>query len=87
MIIISRGHRPLSRSYFAVKSTNQGEQFIYFSSLAIWLLSICGSQITGDKKYDDPVTMANNILTEMKGVGINIDVPPNKLRTVINYNI
>jgi hypothetical protein len=65
-----------------VKSTNPGEQFIYFSSLSIWLLSICGVSIQGDKKYDDPTTMSNNIITEMKKAGIEIDVAPNKLRTV-----
>jgi hypothetical protein len=38
--------------------------------------------IQADKKYDDPTTMSNNIITEMKNVGINVDVAPNKLRTV-----
>jgi hypothetical protein len=41
--------------------------------------------MSGDKKYDDPITMATNLLSEMKNVGINCDVPPNKLRTVRNY--
>lgn len=72
----------MSRTYFATKSTNPGEQFIYFSSLSIWLLSLCGVTIQADKKYDDPTTMANNILSEMKNAGINVDVAPNKLRTV-----
>jgi len=72
----------LSRTYFATKSTNPGEQFIYFSSLSIWLLNLCGVSIQGDKKYDDPTTMSNNILSEMKNAGINVDVAPNKLRTV-----
>lgn len=31
--------------------------------------------------------MANNILSEMKNAGISIDVAPNKLRTVIYFNI
>lgn len=38
--------------------------------------------MSGDKKYDDPLTFATNLLTEMKNVGITCDVPPNKLRTV-----
>jgi hypothetical protein len=66
-----------------LKSTNTNEQAIYFSSLAFWLLGLCGgAQITGDKKYDDPMTIANNLLTEMKNIGIIVDIPPNKLRTV-----
>ena len=82
LYINNRGHRPLSRSYFALKSPNQGEQSIDFNSLAIWLLTLCGANISGDKKYDDPTTIANTLLTEMKNIGIQCDIPPNKLRTV-----
>jgi estrogen-related receptor beta like 1 len=71
----------LSRTYFAIKSTQSGDQFIYFSSLCFWLLNICGSSIQGDKKYDDPNTAAQTILMEMKNLGIDSNVPPNKLRT------
>ena len=53
--------------------------------MSIWLLSLCGATIQGDKKYDDPTTMANNIISEMKNAGINVDVAPNKLRTVIFF--
>jgi hypothetical protein len=83
----TKGHRPLSRAYFAIKSSNQGEQSVYFNSLAIWLLSLCGANVSADKKYDDPTTMANTLLTEMKNVGISCDIPPNKLRTVFSFNI
>jgi hypothetical protein len=72
----------LSRSFFASKQANTNEQSVYFSSLSIWLLSLCGVQMSGDKKYEDPLTFATNLLTEMKNVGISCDVPPNKLRTV-----
>lgn len=41
----------------------------------------CGGKISSDQKYDDPVTMASNLLTEMKKVGIDCSVPPNQLRT------
>jgi hypothetical protein len=43
--------------------------------------------MSGDKKYDDPMTMATNLLTEMKNLGIKCDIAPNKLRTVINFKI
>jgi len=77
-----RGHKPLSRTYFAVKLPNSNDQSIYFNSLSIWLIGLCGGAMSGDKKYDDPLTMATNLLTEMKVLGIECDIPPNKLRTV-----
>ena len=77
-----RGHKPLSRSYFAIKSVNTGDQFVYYSALAFWLLNICGSSIQGDKKYDDPNAINQNILLEMRNLGIEVGIPPNKLRTV-----
>lgn len=73
-------NKPLSRSYFALKSINPGDQFIYFSTLCFWLLTLCGSSIQGDKKYDDPNTASQNIVNEAKTVGIDINVPINKLR-------
>ena len=40
----------------------------------------CGGKISSEQKYDDPVTLASNLLTEMKNVGIDCGVPPNQLR-------
>jgi len=45
-------------------------------------LTLCGGQMSGEKKYDDPMTMATNLLTEMKNLGLNCTITPNKLRTV-----
>ncbi len=73
-------NKPLSRNYFALKSTTPGDQFIYFSSLCFWLLNLCGSQIQGDKKYDDPNTASQNIINESKNIGVDLNVPINKLR-------
>jgi hypothetical protein len=39
-------------------------------------------QLSGDRKYEDPLTTANTILTELKNLGNQIDVQPNKLRQV-----
>lgn len=39
--------------------------------------------MSGDKKYEDPITMATNLLSEMKNLGITCEIPPNKLRTVL----
>lgn len=75
-----KGHHPLTKTYFVTKSPNAGEQNVYFIALSSWLVNLCGGKISGDKKYDDPVTMANNLLTEMKNIGIDCSVPPNQLR-------
>lgn len=73
-------NKPLSRTYFAVKSSNPGDQFIYFGTLSFWLLNLCGSSVQSEKKYDDPNSTSQTILMEMKNVGIDISAPPNKLR-------
>jgi hypothetical protein len=87
IMLIVRGHKPISRSFFAAKIQGIEEQSVYFNTLSIWLLGLCGGQMGADKKYEDPVTMATNLLNEMTNVGIQCDVPPNKLRTVIRkYN-
>ena len=75
-----KGHHPMTTTYFISKSPNAGEQNVYFIVLSSWLVNLCGGKIQGDKKYDDPVTMANNLLTEMKNIGIECSVPPNQLR-------
>lgn len=56
-----KGFKPLSKSFFAVPSSNQSEQFIYFVSLVSWLLSINNHQVTGWNKYDDPITASQNV--------------------------
>ena len=53
---------------------------MYFIALASWLINQCGGKISSEQKYDDPVTIASNILTEMKNVGIECEIPPNQLR-------
>lgn len=70
----------MPKTYFAMKSTNSEDQFIYFVTLSIWLLNLSGSNIQGEKKYDDPITISQNIIMEMKNLGIEVNIPPNKLR-------
>ena len=48
--------------------------------MASWLINQCGGKISSEQKYDDPVTIASNLLTEMKNQGIECGVPPNQLR-------
>ena len=56
-----RGFKPLSRTFFALQSSNPSEQFIYFVSLVSYLLSINNHQVTGWNKYDDPMTASQNV--------------------------
>ena len=80
MTILYRGFKPLSRSHFAMPSSNASEQFIYFVSLVSWLLAINNHQVTNWNKYDDPMTSSQNVLIELKKLGIEIEVSPNKLK-------
>jgi len=70
----------LTKTYFCQKNGRGGEQNVYFIALASWLVNQCGGKISSEQKYDDPVTIASNLLTEMKNVGIECGVPPNQLR-------
>lgn len=74
------GFRPLSRHYFALP-TNSGEQFFTFTSIAAWLLNLCGRNMDYPQEYDDPNATVSSILDECKQLGITADFPPSKLKT------
>jgi estrogen-related receptor beta like 1 len=75
----NKGFRPLNRTQFVVPASNPGEQFVYFTSLVAWLLQLNGSQ-TSFGKYDDPTTVASNIVVELKRLNIELDFAPGKLK-------
>lgn len=75
-----RGLKPLSKCYFAVK-INPSEQFMYFVTLVSWLLTLCGQSSGGWNQYDDPNTVTNNIVLDLKKLDILIDYPPSKLKS------
>lgn len=75
-----RGLKPLSKCYFAVK-INPSEQFMYFVSLVSWLLTLCGQSAGGWNQYDDPNTVTNNIVLDLKKLDVLIDYPPSKLKS------
>ena len=77
----NKGFKPISKFYFAQAQTNASEQFINFISLVSWLLSINNHQVTGWNKYDDPMTASQNVVLELKKLGIELDMPPNKLKS------
>jgi len=74
----TKGFKPLNKVYFAAQGTN--EQFINFISLVSWLLSVNNHQVSNWNKYDDPMTASQNVVLELKKLGIELDMPPNKLK-------
>ena len=77
----NKGFKPLNKVFFAVTHPNPSEQFIYFVSLVSWLLSVNNHKVTGWNKYEDPMTASQNIILELKKLGIELDFPPNKLKS------
>ena len=75
-----RGLKPLSKCYFAVK-VSASEQFMYFVTLVSWLLQLCGQSQGGWNQYDDPNTVTNNIVLDLKKLDVLIDYPPSKLKS------
>ena len=76
-----KGFKPISKFYFAQQHSNPSEQFINFISLVSWLLFLNNHQVTGWSKYDDPMTASQNIILELQKLGIDLDMPANKLKT------
>ena len=76
-----KGFKPISKVYFAVAASNPSEQFIGFVSLVSWLLSINNHQVNGWNKYEDPMTASQNIITELKQLGIELEMSPGKLKS------
>ena len=76
-----KGFKPLSRVYFAQQNQNASEQFIYFTTLVTWMLSINNHQVQGWNKYDDPMTASQNVILELQKLNIEVNMPPNKLKT------
>ena len=52
-------------------------------SIAVWLLSLNGVQISGWSKFEDPTAVCNNIILELTKLGITFDFPPAKLKSVL----
>jgi estrogen-related receptor beta like 1 len=74
----TKGFKPFNRVYFSQPQSS--EQFINFVSLVSWLLSVNNHQVQGWNKYDDPSTASQNVILELKKLGIELDVSPNKLK-------
>ncbi|CAD8197773.1 unnamed protein product [Paramecium octaurelia] len=74
-----KGGKPLNRAYF-VNQTNSSEQFNQFKTLVKWLFQQSDVQTSDFNKLDDPVTLSQNIINELKNIGIEVDFPPLKLK-------
>jgi len=71
--------KPLSRHYFAI-STNPGEQFYLFATLAAWLVRKSGKPFESPQEYDDPNATISTILDFTRSCGGTVDFPPNRLK-------
>ncbi|CAJ0963317.1 unnamed protein product, partial [Mesorhabditis belari] len=78
---LNKAYRAIQRHYF-VRSTNVGEQFFLFTSLAAWLIRKCGNeQFELPQEFDDPNTTITNIVTEVRAKGIAADFSSSKLKS------
>ena len=73
-----KGFKPLSRVYFAQQQQGD-EQFLHFVTLVSWLLALNNHQTSGWNKYDNPMNSAQNVIAEIRKLGVPIDLSPNKL--------
>jgi len=76
----ARNFKPLTRTFFAMPSSNPNEQFYYFTSLVSWLLQFVGRNFPPPSQYDDPTATAGTIMQELKAVKLPADFPPNKIK-------
>lgn len=73
-----QSYKPISKVYFATQD-NGGDQFMLFITLTSWLLSVNNHTVSGWNKYDSPMTAAQNVIGELRKLGIELDVQPAKL--------
>lgn len=71
--------KPMSRYYFAT-STNPGEQFFVFASIAAWLIRKTGKDFEQPNEEDDPNSITANIIDVLHETGIAVDFSSHKLK-------
>jgi|EP01049_Picozoa_sp_SAG25_P005358 estrogen-related receptor beta like 1 len=69
----------LSRIQFAMPSNNPAQNFNTFAALVHWLMTLNGSP-TQYNRNEDPNVTVTNMTNSLRGVGINMDIPPHKLK-------
>ena len=77
--MLLRGFKPFSKTFFAIPAANS-DQFNQFIYLVSWMLSINNHTVQGWNKYDDPMTASQNVMLELKKLGIDLPISPGKLK-------
>jgi hypothetical protein len=74
-------HLPyLNAVYFAVPGQSSKEQFDYFAALCIWLMrTYLASDIEMPSDYDEPATVADNIILALPAIGFKLNFSSSKL--------
>lgn len=75
-----KGFRPLTRTFFAMPSSNPAEQFHYFTTLATWLMNKLGNDSKPPSHYDDPNSTVANLTIELKKLDVPNDYAPIKVK-------
>ncbi|XP_063537796.1 intraflagellar transport protein 57 homolog [Cydia strobilella] len=71
--------KPMSRYYF-ITSTNPGEQFFVFVSIAAWLIRKAGKVFEQPQEEDDPNSTIANIIEVLREKQITVDFSSHKLK-------
>lgn len=78
-----RNHTPkLSRTFFALPAQiDARQQFVTFTSLASWLIQMCGTGAHFTvEEYDDPNTQITNLMHELSSMGYESSFSTTKLK-------
>eukprot|EP00658_Telonema_sp_P-2_P062230 TRINITY_DN508_c0_g2_i1.p1 TRINITY_DN508_c0_g2~~TRINITY_DN508_c0_g2_i1.p1 ORF type:complete len:427 (+),score=139.43 TRINITY_DN508_c0_g2_i1:60-1340(+) len=76
----ARNMKPLTRTYFAMPSSNPSEQLYTFTSLVHWLLTQLGAHFDAPEPHDNPNAVAGVILQQLRQAGLPSDFPPAKVK-------
>jgi len=79
-VFFPKGFRALTRTFFAMPSSNPAEQFHYFTTLATWLMNKLGNDAKPPSHYDDPNSTVAHLTLELKKIGVANDFPPIKVK-------
>jgi len=76
----SAGCGLLLRTQFSEQPSNPAENFKIFASLVQWLMALNGNYTEQWDRFTDPNVTVTNMTSELRKVGINMDIPPHKLK-------
>lgn len=80
-VLLEDSFKTIPRHYF-VQSKNVGEQFHLFTSICAWLIRKSGiADMEMPHEFDDPNETIARILDAIRSKGIDVNFPPNKLKS------